>query len=98
MSDPQQEQRPQEWFWSGNCLMRNLPDRFASEHLLVLDKRFPNLPESDVKALIAAAPDLLAACEAIVTACDSAPPMQLMQHIAAACKKARTAISKAKGA
>jgi hypothetical protein len=32
------------------------------------------------------------ACRALVTACDTAPPMELMQHIGAACDLARAAL------
>jgi hypothetical protein len=47
--------------------------------------------------LIAAAPELLLALESFVTACDTAPPIDLISHISSACKKARAAIAKAKG-
>lgn len=49
----------QDWFWSGNSLMNNLPDRFASEHVLVLrDDITP--PSDEHKALIASAPSMAA--------------------------------------
>jgi hypothetical protein len=41
--------------------------------------------------------DLLAACESLVTACDTAPPVELMKHISMACEQARAAITKAEG-
>lgn len=46
-------------------------------------------------ALIAAAPELLAACSALVLACDQHPPMDLMNEIARVCETARAAILKA---
>lgn len=49
----------QDWFWSGNSLMNNLPDKFASEHVLVLrDDITP--PSDEHKALIASAPGMAA--------------------------------------
>ena len=47
--------------------------------------------------LIAASPELLEACKSLVTACDSAPPVDLLKHIVAAADKARAAIAKARG-
>jgi hypothetical protein len=49
---------------------------------------YPQTPEDeldDIARLMRAAPKLLEACKALVTACDSAPPVKLIQHIAA-CK------------
>lgn len=47
--------------------------------------------------LIAAAPELLAALEQFVQACDTAPPVHFIGHIVKACEVARAAIVKAKG-
>lgn len=47
--------------------------------------------------LISAAPELLEALESFVTACDTAPPIDLISHISAACEKARAVLAKAKG-
>ncbi len=44
--------------------------------------------------LHAAAAELLAACRALVTACDSAPPVDFIRHISLACVQAKAAIAK----
>lgn len=41
--------------------------------------------------------DLVAALEAFVKACDSAPPLELMARISDACDDARAALAKARG-
>ena len=48
-----------------------------------------------VGRLMQAAPELLDACEALVRAGDTAPPVDLVHHIAAAISRARAAIAKA---
>jgi hypothetical protein len=69
-----------------------------------------NMPEANARRLCAAwnaveglstaalesgaVKDLLAACRAFVTACDSAPPLQVMKHISAACEIGRAALAK----
>ncbi len=54
--------------------------------------------ERDANAkLISAAPDLLAACEALVATCTNAPPIDLMNRIGDCNAQARAAIAKATG-
>ena len=48
--------------------------------------------------LACATKTLLAACEAVVTACDSAPPMELIAHITRAADLCRAAVTEAKAA
>lgn len=69
----------------------------------VLIAEIAKMPTDDEKAanaqLIVAAPELLKACEALVWACDNAPPVELVElikHISDACEKAKLAINKAK--
>ena len=45
--------------------------------------------------LIAAAPDLLSACQAVVDACNSAPPVDLIRRLGECAKLCETAIAKA---
>ena len=47
--------------------------------------------------IINAAPELYEALEKFVTACDAAPPMEIMQHLSAAVDAARAALAKARG-
>lgn len=46
--------------------------------------------------LHAAAEDLLDACNALVAACDTAPPVELIKHISMACERAKLSVAKAK--